>query len=60
MSQSELQMNQVESIEREINKFIDINTIFKKLKDQGSFTTIYQDLYKIFNEEHEFTINGFL
>lgn len=48
----------INNVELEIKKFIDISTIFKKLKEQGAVKKLYENLHDIFSEEHKFTTNG--
>lgn len=48
----------INNVELEIKKFIDISTIFKKLKEQGAVKKLYNSLNEIFSEEHRFTTNG--
>jgi hypothetical protein len=48
----------ISNVELEIKKFIDISTIFKKLKEQGAVKKLYGILQSIFLEEHTFTTNG--
>ncbi len=49
----------IDNIELEIKKFIDISTIFKKLKDQGCIQLVFNSIYEVFSSEHEFTKKGF-
>ena len=48
----------IENIELEIKKYIDICTIFKKLKDQGCIQSVFNSIYEVFSAEHEFTKKG--
>lgn len=48
----------IENIELEIKKFIDICTIFKKLKEQGGINSVFNSIFQVFYAEHEFTTKG--
>lgn len=48
----------IENIELEIKKYIDICTIFKKLKDQGCIQLVFKSIFEVFAAEHDFTKKG--
>lgn len=50
----------IENIELEIKKYIDISTIFKKLKGQGCIQSVFKSIYDVFAAEHDFTKKGIL
>lgn len=55
-----MQSNEIiDNIELEIRKFIDICTIFKKLKEQGCIASVFNSIYEVFSAEHEFTKKGY-
>ena len=49
-----------EKIENEVGKFMDINIIYKKLKDESSLNNLHSNLFEIFEQEHNFTLKGLI
>ena len=51
-------LNLLKSFQSIVTSYQDIATIYNKLEVQGQLDRLTSVLIEIFNEEHEFTLNG--